>query len=386
MLRRIVFWTHLSVGLIAGAIVFILCATGAILAFELQIVARAEHDARARPAHDGAELLSPAELAARVALAADERIVSLEWSADEDMPVRAQTDKRNVTLLNGYSGEVLGHGASGLRSFMRWTTELHVSLTANAAGSWTVALANSGFVFLIASGLWLWWPRRWRWPAFRAAMIPRFVLKGKARDWNWHTTLGFWFLAPLLFIAASGLVLSFGAVDKWWRAFASAHLLSAAAPSIKPAISADPLAAPPTWSRWMTLIAQRNPGWRSLVLNGNGAPNKDGLLSCTVNFGTPRQRADVVSLKLDTRSGRISDERRWANDDASSRARAIARLGHSGEILGTLGQGIGFVACLAGCVIVYTGFALGWRRFVRTPTGSVDRSPADGRAGSGDSP
>lgn len=374
MLRRIIFWTHLSVGLVVGAVVFVLCLTGAILAFELQIIAFAEHDARARPAQAGAEFLSPTEIAAKVTPVAGERIVSVEWSADLDMPVRALTDKRNVVLLNGYSGEVLGSGATGLRGFMRWITELHVNLVLKLTGHWVVSLANAGFVFLIVSGLWLWWPRQWHWKAFRTAMTPRLALKGKARDWNWHTTLGFWFLLPLLFIAASGLVLSFEAVDKWWRAFASTHLLSAATPSTKPEADPNLLTTATTWSQWMAMIAQRNPGWRSLVLGGNGAPSKDGLLSCTVNFGTPRQRAGVVTMKLDTRSGQISEERRWANEEGTNRARAIARLGHSGEIFGTIGQGLGFLACIAGCALVYTGFALSWRRFVRTRTSVAEKA------------
>ncbi len=378
MLRRIIFWAHLSVGLVVGAIVFVLCLTGAILAFELQVVAFAEHDVRARPAQAGATLLSPAEIAAKVAPAVGEHIVNLEWSADQGMPVRVVTDQRNVTLLNGYSGEVLGPGANGLRGFLRWITELHVILTLPLTGHWMVSFANVGFVFLIVSGLWLWWPRLWKlnewhWKAFRTAMTPRFTLTGKARDWNWHTTLGFWFLLPLLFIATSGLVLSFAAVDQWWRAFASTHLLSAATPVIKPDASAKPSVTATTWSQWMALIAERNPGWCSLVLGGNGTPNKEGLLSCTVNFGTPRQRAAVVAMKLDTRSGQISEERRWANDDGSNRARAIARLGHSGEILGTFGQWLGFLSCIAGCAIVYTGFALSWRRLVR-PRPSVSEA------------
>jgi uncharacterized iron-regulated membrane protein len=369
MLRRIVFWTHLSVGLVAGTIIFVLCLTGAILAFELQLVAWAEHDARARPEQAGAELLPPAEIAAQVALAEGERITSLEWSADADMPVRAVTDKRRAVMLNGWTGEVLGPGAAGLRGFLRLATEVHTSLTLRPAGHWVVSCANAGFVFLIASGLWLWWPRQWTWTAFRVALTPRLALRGKARDWNWHTTLGCWFLAPLFVIATSGLVLSFAAVDTWWRAFAGTTLLAPAAPLAAPdAVGDAPASATAiatTWTQMLALIAARHPGWRSLVVGGVGAPGKDGLVGCTVNFGTPRQRARTVALRLDLAKGRIAEERRWANEDGPVRARAIARLGHTGEILGDAGQALGLLACLAGCVLVYTGFALSWRRFIR---------------------
>jgi uncharacterized iron-regulated membrane protein len=379
MIRRYLFWAHLGVGIASGAVVFVLCLTGAILAFELQLVNFAERDGRARPAQAGAELRTPQELAALVPLAAGERIVSLEWSADPGMPVRASTDRRNVVLLNGYTGALLGPGAMNLRAFMRWITAVHVDLCAQLTGQWAVALANVGLVFLITSGLWLWWPRQWRWRAFRQAMVPRLALSGKARDWNWHTTLGFWFLLPLLALAASGLVLSFPPVDRWWRGFAAAHLLDAAAPVAAVAVVADRPSPATTWSQWLALIGERDPGWCSLVLRGDGAPNPAGIWSCTVNSGTSRQRLAAVTMRLDTAHGQILEERRWANDDAPSRARAIARLGHSGEILGTTGQALAFIACLAGMVIVYTGFALSWRRFFKTrqaPTGSSGPPPA----------
>ena len=373
MLRSIIFWTHLCVGLVVGTVVFILCLTGAILAFELQIITWAEHDARARPRQAGMELLSPAQIAAKVTPPPGEHIVSLEWSADQDMPVRVLTDQRHVTLLNGYSGEILGPGAVGLRGFMRLITELHVNLVLPLTGHWMVAIANVGFVFLIMSGLWLWWPRQWRWQSFRVAMTPRLMATGKARDWNWHTTLGFWFLLPLFAIATTGLVLSFAAADTWWRAFGGTHLFTAAAtPATKLDALPIPAASGSTWSQGLHVIQERYPGWRSIMIGGNGTPNQDGVISLNINHGTLRHRASVVQVKLDTRSGQLISERTWANDDGSTRARAIARLGHTGEILGTWGQFWGFLACVAGCVIVYTGFALSWRRFFKTKKSVVE--------------
>jgi uncharacterized iron-regulated membrane protein len=379
MLRTIIFWTHLTVGLITGTMVFVLCFTGAILAFEVQLVNWCERDARAHPALDGAELLSPAVIAAKATIPAGERIAALEWFADPDMPVRALTDQRTVTLINGYTGDVLGSGAVTLRRFLRWITDVHTNLVSSVMGQWVVSIANAGFVFLILSGLWLWWPRQARWKAFRAAMTPRWHATGKARDWNWHTTLGFWFLVPLLIIASSGLVLSFKAIDTWWRSFGGSQLLSAPVPVEMTTENNAPHVL--SWPQWVALIDQRTPGWRSFIIGGNGTPKADGILNCTVNFGSPRHRADLVQLKLDTLDGHIREERRWANEDGPIRARALARLGHTGEIIGTLGQVIGFVACLAGCLLVYTGLSLSWRRFVH-PRAVVNKTDANTAAAS----
>ena len=44
--RSVLFWLHLAAGLLAGLVVGIMCFTGAALAFEQEIVAWAERDAR----------------------------------------------------------------------------------------------------------------------------------------------------------------------------------------------------------------------------------------------------------------------------------------------------------------------------------------------------
>ena len=44
--RRVIFWMHLVAGLTAGIVIGIICLTGTALAFENEIVAWAERDAR----------------------------------------------------------------------------------------------------------------------------------------------------------------------------------------------------------------------------------------------------------------------------------------------------------------------------------------------------
>jgi uncharacterized iron-regulated membrane protein len=53
-LRKIIFWLHLTAGVLAGAVILVMSMTGVLLAFERQIVAFAERDIRtvAPPASD----------------------------------------------------------------------------------------------------------------------------------------------------------------------------------------------------------------------------------------------------------------------------------------------------------------------------------------------
>src|SRR5690606_19086031 len=69
--------------------------------------------------------------------------------------------------------------------------------------------ANLAFLFIVASGFWLWWPRNWTAAAFRNVLGFRRGLRAKARDFNWHHVIGFWSLVPLFLVVASGVMISY---------------------------------------------------------------------------------------------------------------------------------------------------------------------------------
>ncbi len=359
MIRQAVFWTHLVVGLVAGLVVLTLCLTGAVLIFEKQIFNWAERDARALPPSAAAKRVSPPALIANAAKLTDSKVTNIEWFADPKMPVRVYFADRSIALFNSWTGESLGRGAVALREFFRVSNLVHVNLAMQRPGNWMVSVANAAFVFLMISGLWIWWPRQWRWKALRSSVAIRFDVGGKARDWNWHNALGFWFLLPLLLIAASGLVLSFKPVDQWWRDFAARRVLAAE----KPPAPASPLNnTSPGWNGVMTLVQQQYPDWHWLMTN-NAPQAGQGTISILVSTGPFGQRSLVRNLTVDPATNTIVKTSAWENDLAGKRARAIARFGHTGEIVGPWGQVLALLACLVGIVLVYTGFALSWRRF-----------------------
>jgi uncharacterized iron-regulated membrane protein len=373
VIRKIFFWAHLVAGLVAGLVVFTLCLTGAFITFDRQITNWAERDARALPPSSGSERVPPATLIANAAKLSNSKVSNMEWFADPKMPVRVYFQDRSVALFNSWTGEALGRGAQGLREFFRVTTLVHVNLAMLSAGKWMVDVANVGFVFLALSGLWIWWPRQWRWKALRNSLAVRFDVGGKARDWNWHNALGFWFLLPLLFVAASGLVLSFKPVDLWWRDFAGKHLLAEVHP---PAPAPATNSASSGWNSVMASVQQQYPRWRWMMTNNSPHGGNITILLGTGSFG---QRTLVHTLTLDPAASTIVKTSTWENDIAGNRARAIARLGHTGEIAGLWGQWLAFLACLVGLVLVYTGFALSWRRFFPRRTRAKSQQPSNER-------
>jgi uncharacterized iron-regulated membrane protein len=359
MIRKCIFWAHLVVGLLVGVVVLALCVTGGLLAFEKQIVDWAERDPRALPPSPSAERVHPSVLVANAAKLHPGKVSNVEWLADPQAPARLYYADRSLVLLNGWSGEVLGRGAASLRAFFRTTTTVHLNLALLGTGKWMVDFSNAAFIFLGLSGLWLWWPRHWRWKALRSSIAIRFAVRGKARDWNWHNALGFWFLVPLLIITITGLVLSFNSVDMGWRDFAGKHLL---APAKVPPVLSLASGEAPGWNGVMNAVIRHCSGWHSIMLTSPPA-NTQGVASLMVSMGPLGQRTLIRNVSVDQASNTIVKIKTWENEETGPRARMIARFGHTGEILGTWGQILGAAACLAGVVLVYTGFALSWRRF-----------------------
>ncbi len=81
----------------------------------------------------------------------------------------------------------------------------------------------------------------------------------------------------------------------------------------------------------------------------------------------------ATTLQLDPYTGAVL--RRSGLSDLSfiQAMRALNRTLHTGEAGGLLGQTLAFFACLGGLFLVYTGFALSFRRFFKR---SAKRAPA----------
>ena len=67
---------------------------------------------------------------------------------------------------------------------------------------------NLAFLWLAVTGVYLWWPRSWRWRALKPSLLFNARLRGKARDWNWHNVIGFWCSTVLIVLTVTASVMS----------------------------------------------------------------------------------------------------------------------------------------------------------------------------------
>jgi uncharacterized iron-regulated membrane protein len=209
-LRTLVFWLHLLVGVIAGAVILFMSVTGVILAFEPQITEWLERDRRViTPPPDARPLSVEAILAKAREARPDVRPTAVTLRADPTASAVVSFGREGGALfVDQYRGVVLG-GLSPVHDALHEVVEWHRWLGSREIGRPITGAANLGFLGLVVLGVYLWWPRRWTREAVKAVVLFRSGLGGRARDFNWHNVIGIWCAPVLLILTLTGLIMSY---------------------------------------------------------------------------------------------------------------------------------------------------------------------------------
>jgi uncharacterized iron-regulated membrane protein len=366
LFRKILFWSHLICGVVAGIIILIMSVTGVLLTYEKQMIAWADTRNYQLTPPAGAARLPVETLIAKVREAQNAVPVSVTVRAGATEPVAFAFNGGRTIFANPYTGEVLGEGATGLRGFFRVVTDWHRWLSLEGAGRATgrliTGVCNFAFLFIVASGLYLWFPRTWTWPQFKNILWFRRGLPGKARDFNWHNVIGFWSFVPLFLVVLSATIISFPWMSNLVYRVVGEQPPAPARPAPPPAPQAASPANPleglnPLWTR----AEQYSSGWNTLSLRL--PTNAEAPLAFTIDHGMGGEPHKRATLTLDRKTGDVAKWEPFSSFTAGRQLRSILRFTHTGEVGGVVGQTITGIVSLGGAFLVWTGLALAWRRF-----------------------
>ncbi len=368
--RKILFWLHLIAGLIAGFSIAIMCFTGTALAFEKELVAYAERDARRieRPAET--PRLTLTELLSRVRAAHPTAKLSGITLENDARTAIAFTAGRNETFYtNPFTGEIRQVTSTRTRDFLHlmedWHRQLALGGSNRTIGKAINGAGNIAFFFLSVSGLYLWWPRKWRTKGLKRSLWFVPAANAKARDWNWHNVIGLWSAPVLIVLTLTALPISY----RW--AGNLIFTLTGTPPPPPTSASAASLPAPvakaqPLSAESLIARAQKElPAWTSLTYRAGNTAAAPTPATVTLRTADAWPRTALTTLSIDPHTGEILKTNGYASLNAAQRVRSWTRYLHTGEALGALGQAIAALASLGGCVLVYTGFALAWHRWRR---------------------
>lgn len=391
LLRSVLFWLHLAAGLIAGLVIGVMCATGAALAFEKELVAWAERDARRVDIPASSARLPLAELTRRVRTAHPAaRPTAVIVSADPRAAVTFQLGRDGALYADPYTGAIRTPASTRVRDFLHTLEEWHRWLALGddrrPIGKAVNGAGNLAFCFLALSGLYLWWPRSWSVRGFKTVALLNGRLTGKARDFNWHNAVGLWCAPVLIALTLTALPISYRwASNGVFQVFGetppppgpaaapAGPALAIVRPEDTPPLDPDALLAraralAPDAESFTLRLAAGNGGREARHPDANAAApaRPSSPPPATVVIRTPGAwpRTAATTLYLHPFTGELLRRESFGDLTPGRRARTWTRFLHTGEALGLGGQLVAALACLGGCLLVYTDFALAWRRFL----------------------
>jgi uncharacterized iron-regulated membrane protein len=381
-LRKVIFWLHLVCGLITGLIIAIMCVTGLALAFEQEITNWADREVnQIAPPYPDTQPLNFAEQQALIAHVEPDFTPRLALiPVAEDQATRFIAGHHSLRYLNPYTQEINAPTTPRLRAFLHLMEELHIHLAltgdAQKLGHSINAISNLALVGLCLSGLYLWFPRRWSRKALKSILWLRIGAKGKARDFNWHNAFGFWSLIPLVILSATAVTFSYTWAHKLvFIPFGEeapevrdGRML--ASKKVELTVPEDALPLPID-----TLLAEARqafPEAESFGISLGSIPQDKlepgskikpiQLVAFEPAIYSTRGR---IQLQINPWNGEIIDKLAFEDRSKGLQARIWIRFLHTGEAYGIVGKIIAAIACTIGVLLVYTGFALSWRRFIK---------------------
>jgi uncharacterized iron-regulated membrane protein len=378
-LRRSIFWIHLACGLAAGGVIAIMSVTGVAIAFEQEILAWADREASRIPALTIEARPRPLEqLRADIqATRPDFPVTGFEVPRDPAKAYTAYSGWGNKLYVNPYTGELRASEAKGVHDVIHLLEEWHRWLAFPEehylTGKLITGICNLAFLGLCLTGLYLWWPKALRWPALKRSLWFAKTKTAKAREFNWHNVFGIWSLPVLVVLVATAVAISFA----WGHRLVFAAFGEEAPKSRNygmMAVAPPTVPTPPSGTQPVSLataIAELSatfPEWETIgVQFPRPGTVSDTAILPPLDFGvtvpdTMPSRA-FIPVKSNPYTGEILQAVRFQDRSPGLQARVWVRFIHTGAAFGLVGKIVATAATLASLVLVYTGFALSWRRF-----------------------
>jgi uncharacterized iron-regulated membrane protein len=346
-MRKLLFNLHLYVALIAGVFVLILGLTGAIMAFEPEL----DH-----LLHPGLSYVTPGphrltlvELGDAVAkVFPGERATGYSLSPAPDISAGVST-KRGQVMVNPYTGAVLGVRPPG-PDFLSNVHQLHLRLLIrNKAdtGKEIISWAGVAMLFLLLSGLYLWWP------------LKRVSIAGTVSGRRWwfdlHNATGFFSLLFLLVLTTTGLMIGFEETT-----VPVLYKVTGSAPSPQPKIPPPPQGASQiSPDQAMEIARQAIPGTFPFQIN---VPGPKGAYQVRSRFPEDLTGGGRSRVTVDQYTGQVLFAEGSRTAPAGARMLILDRALHTGDIFGIPSKALMSLVSVMAVIQVISGAVMWWKR------------------------
>lgn len=368
---------HLWLGLLSSVVVFIVCLSGSIYAFKQQIEdwINSESLHVAHPYED--RVISSDTLLLRFEKRFG-RPTTMWVYPESDRTVLISSLSREgagvSAYFDPYTGNVVGVKNQNASAFFAWVLDLHRFLLAGDVGKFVNGTAVLMMVLMLVSGLVLWIPKNLK--QLKKSLLIKWRAKLLRVNYDLHKVLGFYAALLLLFMAITGLYVSFTWVknavivglggDSIIISESNLAIKAQLAQSFESAMGSlvtEQQSAGDSVASLSQVLTQAQSHFSSTGLLTINLPNEninnytlthlsaEGVLG----FYTP----DVLEFSP---SGDLRKLVHFSDLPLHEQFKAIAKPLHTGEIMGLPSIIFYFIASLIGCSLPVTGFIIWWRR------------------------
>lgn len=390
-LYRTIWRWHFYAALFVMPMLVILSLTGAVYLFKPQVERWEERAFQGLPTQNAAAPSAQRDAALAAFPQATFHSYRLAESPGDAIMIHLALangrDMRDVFVSP--EGDVVGSFDPD-RRIMAIAHDIHGQLLLGPRGSWIVELAASWAIVMIATGLYLWWPRG---RGIAGVLYPR---GGKALWRDLHAVTGFWVSGLAMVLLVTGLPWagvwggSFKAVREQmgWVKGAQDWTIGGRAPDADAGEhtghdhaammsgmdhSAHAMHMPDTLDA-IVAKARAEHLLSPVIITPPGAPQAFGAKAMplwTVRSDT-QNRPQRATIRYDAVTTQEISRETFADKHVIDRVVGYGVAWHEGALFGWVNQLIGLVTALALVVLSLTGFILWWRK---RPQGSLGAPP-----------
>ena len=207
-LKYISYLLHLWLGLLSSVVVFVLCISGCLYAFKTQIIEAYNYDKVFISATGSSQ--TPGELQQKLSADGKELIsITIPESSSRSWNISYKEINGAVsgTYYDPYSKKELGNGDESLNRFFEVVLDLHRNLLLGNTGRQIGGISVLMMLVLILSGFFLWLPKKLKY--LKQGLTVKYKARFQRLNYDLHNVLGFYAMIFLIFIAVTGIYITY---------------------------------------------------------------------------------------------------------------------------------------------------------------------------------
>lgn len=362
-MRKTLFNLHLYGALIVGLFVVIIGVTGSIMAFEDDL----DHLFNPRLFHvQAAGSMLPVADLFRAAAAAfpGEKINNLKLPQSPTDTVTFRVRGPQQVFLNPYTGRILGSRSPS--TLLQTIHTIHLTLLMGPTGRTIVTSVTGVLLFLVISGIYLWWPLK------RTSI--KWGASARRINFDIHNVSGIYSAVFLLVLGTTGIVVHYdNDVERYLHRREGTRPIPRNTPSVF-----HPGMTRITPDQAVQDAVAALPGTKALTLTLPANPKASYLV--TLRYPEDLTPGGRSWANVDQFSGKVVNFQSSRTAPGASRAIILNRAIHTGDLFGYPSK---ILVSLSGLMLIIqaiTGYYLWWKKLRSQPVPERDAKVEADRA------